>query len=225
MVMNYLELIDMRHTVREYKNLSIRVEHQKQLNDYLQQINQESGMNFQLVIDAPHVFEDYIKPKGRFENAQNFIALVSKEMPNKNELIGYYGQKVVLYAQHLGLNTCWIASTYTDDPETYTLEANETLALIISIGYGQHPGKPHESKPIETTYEAGDDVPEWFLLGVQAALKAPTARNQQSYKFILRKDGVEARSLGGRRADIDLGIVKLHFELGAQQPVKWLLNE
>jgi len=61
-------------------------------------------------------------------------------------------------------------------------------------------------------------VPAWFLSGVEAALLAPTAVNQQKFKFILH-DGNKVStktsfSLWGY-TQIDMGIVKYHFEIGA----------
>lgn len=41
---------------------------------------------------------------------------------------------------------------------------------------------------------------------------APTAMNQQKFKFVLKGDQVEAASTGGFYSKIDLGIVKYHFE-------------
>jgi hypothetical protein len=56
--------------------------------------------------------------------------------------------------------------------------------------------------------------------GVEAALLAPTAVNQQKFEFILHDDNrVEAIakfSLIGY-AHLDLGIAKYHFEVGAGQ--------
>ena len=54
--------------------------------------------------------------------------------------------------------------------------------------------------------------------GAEAALLAPTAVNQQKFKFILHPDNVvEARTLFSMAGytDVDLGIVKYHFEVGA----------
>jgi hypothetical protein len=89
---------------------------------------------------------------------------------------------------------------------------------VISLGYGTGPGIQHPLKPLENFYEADGTPPDWFLSGVEAARLAPTAVNQQKFKFILHPGGVvEARtqfSLAGY-TDIDMGIVKCHFEIGA----------
>jgi hypothetical protein len=73
-------------------------------------------------------------------------------------------------------------------------------------------------KPASHYYEPYGSVPEWFLAGIAAAMLAPTAVNQQKFKFTLH-DGnkVEAKALFSMMGytNIDLGIVKYHFETGA----------
>lgn len=48
-------------------------------------------------------------------------------------------------------------------------------------------------------------------------LMAPTAMNQQKFTFTLKGDKVRADAGLGFYAKVDLGIVKYHFELGAQR--------
>ena len=56
------------------------------------------------------------------------------------------------------------------------------------------------------------------------AALAPTAVNQQKFLFILIGDRqVKAEATGGFYSQIDLGIVKLHFELGAgKENFEWV---
>ena len=71
---------------------------------------------------------------------------------------------------------------------------------------------------------ATDNTPSWFRKGVQAALLAPTTVNQQKFSFEYL--GVE-NNMHKVRANkefsmmgytqIDLGIAKCHFEIGAGQ--------
>ena len=63
--------------------------------------------------------------------------------------------------------------------------------------------------------ETEGPAPYWFRKGVEAALLAPTAMNQQKFKFTLRGDTVSAKAGMGFYTKVDLGIVKYHFELGA----------
>ena len=60
------------------------------------------------------------------------------------------------------------------------------------------------------------ESPDWYRQGVEAALLAPTAVNQQKFRFALRGGKVEAKTLPfAPCGKIDLGIVKYHFELGS----------
>ena len=104
------------------------------------------------------------------------------------------------------------------------LEPGEKLALVIALGYGEDQGRSHKTKSIEevSTVPQNEEIPTWFRAGVEAALLAPTAMNQQKFRIDLTgeksSDGkalVRISSLGGAYSDVDLGIVRLHFELGA----------
>lgn len=50
---------------------------------------------------------------------------------------------------------------------------------------------------------------------MESALLAPTAVNQQRFRFSLDGSTVTAVSTGGARSKVDLGIVKYHFEAAA----------
>lgn len=117
-----------------------------------------------------------------------------------------------------------MALTYKKNKSRITISPGEKLACVIAIGYGAAQGVPHRSKPAEAVCRAGEPVPPWFRAGVEAALLAPTAMNQQKFLFTLGEDGgVSARATGGFYSHIDLGIVKYHFQLGAgRESFRWL---
>lgn len=125
------------------------------------------------------------------------------------------GERLVLKAQQLGLNTCWVAMTYKKIPGAFKVENGEKLTVIISLGYGKTQGVGHKVKGVEQVSNVSAETPDWFKAGVEAALLAPTAMNQQ--KFILTYDNgkVSAKAGNGFYTKLDLGIVKYHFEIGA----------
>jgi hypothetical protein len=131
--------------------------------------------------------------------------------------VGYYGERLVLLAQHLGLNTCWVGLSYDKRKARAELTDDDQLGLVIAIGYGANTGKPHKSKPLDRlgAVKGGGPMPDWFRHGLEAAALAPTGFNRQL--FILELDGtkVHATPGSGRFAAIDLGAVKYHFEIGA----------
>lgn len=213
--MDISEAIKERHSVRAYTDKKIEGEVLLALENKIVEINGESGLNVQLVLNEEKAFGGRMARYGKFSGVKNYIAMVGKKGADLSEKVGYYGQKLVLFAQTLGLNTCWVALTYKKVKTAYKIEEGEKLALVIAIGYGATQGVPHKSKSINAVSNAGEDSPEWFVNGVKAALLAPTATNQQKFFFTLKDGEVTAKPGLGFYAKVDLGIVKYHFELGS----------
>lgn len=179
------------------------------------ELNAQSGLHIQLITGEPKAFDGPMAHYGKFSGVTDYIAMIGKKGADLEEKCGYYGEKLVLLAQQLGLNTCWVAMTYRRIKTAYKLDAGEKLCIVIAIGYGKTQGVPHKSKtPLEVADMSGD-VPEWFKKGVEAALLAPTAVNQQKFFFTLADGKVSAKAGRGFCSRIDLGIAKCHFELGA----------
>lgn len=213
--MDISEAIKERHSVRAYTDKKIEGEVLFALENKIAEINGESGLNVQLVLNEEKAFGGRMARYGKFSGVKNYIAMVGKKGADLSEKVGYYGQKLVLFAQTLGLNTCWVALTYKKVKTAYKIEEGEKLALVIAIGYGATQGVPHKSKSINAVSNADENSPEWFVNGVRAALLAPTAMNQQKFFFTLKDGEVTAKPGLGFYAKVDLGIVKYHFELGS----------
>ena len=216
--MTLQEAIVARHSVRQYMEKPIEAEKIEELKDLIEECNREGGTHLQLVTNEPKAFAGGMAKYGKFSGISNYIAVVGKT--GDDTLLGYYGEKVVIRAQMLGLNTCWVGLSFSKQPDSYQVLDGEKLFCVISLGYGANQGVQHKLKPIENFAEANGAMPEWFRQGVEAAILAPTAVNQQKFKFILH-DGnrVEAKakfSLIGY-AQLDLGIAKYHVEVGARK--------
>lgn len=212
--MNIREAIKARHSVRQFKDMPIGEEESKRLKDVIDECNRECGLNIQLVQNDPECFSTFLAHYGKFKNANNYIALVGKSsLDDLDELAGYYGERIVLEAQMLGLNTCWVAGTYGKGKCKADKQAGEKIVCVIAIGYGENEGKPHRSRPLEKLCAVKkEDMPVWFKNGMLAAVLAPTAVNQQ--RFFIDIDGENAVITAGRSpmAKIDLGIVRYNFE-------------
>ena len=164
--------------------------------------------------DEPKAFDGFMAHYGKFSGVTNYIALVGKKEKDLDEKCGYFGERLVLKAQALGLNTCWVAMTH--GKSAAKVESGEKLVCLIALGYGEVQGVEHKSKPMTELCVCPEPMPEWFKAGMDAALLAPTAMNQQKFTFTLKGDKVRADAGLGFYAKVDLGIVKYHFELGAQ---------
>ena len=223
--MDILEAIRARHSVRKYVERPIGAAEADRLKAAVERINAESGLDVQLVLEEPRSFSSGVWKYGQFSGVTNYFVMAGPKGKEAEEKVGWYGEELVLLAQTLGLNTCWVGLTYKKVPGTFTLREGDKIHCVIALGYGANQGVQHPLRPVEKFYEAAGEVPEWFLKGMEAAILAPTAVNQQKFKFILHADGsVEAKPLFSvfGYTIIDLGIVKFHFELGAgKEHFRW----
>lgn len=213
--MDMITAMKERHSVRSYKNEPIADELLAVLQDEIDDCNKEGNLHIQLITNEPKAFDSFMAHYGKFSGVTNYIALIGKKGPDLEEKCGYYGERLVLKAQSLGLNSCWVAMTYKKIPGTFTLDAGEKLTVVIAIGYGKTTGVAHKSKAISAVSNVTANSPEWFKNGVEAALLAPTAMNQQKFTLTLNQNEVTAKAGMGFYAKTDLGIVKYHFEIGA----------
>ena len=217
--MTILEAIDARHSVRAYKNTPISPEIRSRLDAFVSDCNHESGLHIMVQYDDPSGFDSRLAHYGSFRNVNNYIVLSGKRTADFEYLCGYYGEKIVLYAQTLGLNTCWAALTFNKRKVRELIADGDSLCMVIALGYGETQGIGRKSKsPADVSR---GDMPDWFCKGLEAALKAPTAVNQQKFFFDLRDGEPEARVRGiGSCTKVDLGIAAYHFEAATGKKVK-----
>ena len=205
--MDILEIMRNRHSVRQYKEQPIEASKRGLINEWIEEVNKESGLSIQVLYDEPKCFDSFMARYGKFVNVKNYIAIVGNK--DEQEKAGYFGEKIVLKCQELGLNTCWVAMTHGKSKAE--IKRGQKLLILISMGYGETQGVPHKSKSIAELGKA-DQNTEWFDRGMEAVSLAPTAVNQQKFLFELKNGKVTAKNLGGFYSKIDLGIVKYHFE-------------
>ena len=220
--MTIQEAIEARHSVRAYKDQPLSVEIVKVLEEQIAVLNREGKLHMQLILNEPKAFQGTMAKYGKFRNANNYLVMAGKKADDLDERIGYYGEHLVLLAQTLGLNTCWVGLSYSKVPGTYMLDEGEKIACYIAIGYGETQGVGHKIKTVEQVSNASDNIPSWFKRGVEAALLAPTAVNQQKFSFEYVGMSNNRHQVRAKRGfsmigytKMDLGIAKYHFEIGA----------
>ena len=213
--MNMMEAISARHSVRQYLDQPLTADEISALKKEIDACNQESGLHIQLVANESKAFEGGMAKYGKFSGVQNYFALVGKAGADLQEKCGYWGERLVLKAQMMGLNTCWVALTFSKVKSAYVLDEGEKLACVIALGHGATQGVPHKSKSMNEVTKMDGAMPDWFKAGMEAVLLAPTAMNQQKFLFTLKDGKVSATPGHAFYAKMDLGIVKYHFEVGA----------
>ena len=221
--MTIQEAIEARHSVRAYTGQPLAADVVEVLEEKISELNEKGHLHIQLIRNETKAFQGKLAKYGKFRGVNDYIVMAGQKSDDLDERIGYYGEQLVLLAQTLGLNTCWVGLSYSKVPGTYVLEAGEVIEAYISIGYGETQGVSHKIKRVEQVSNANDLTPSWFRHGVEAALLAPTAVNQQKFffEYIPARDGKPVRVLAKRNfsligfTQMDLGIAKCHFEIGA----------
>ena len=208
--------------MRAYKNQPLAETHVEALQEKIDEVNREGGLHIQLILNEPKAFLGPFARYGKFSGVTNYLVMAGVKADDLDDRIGYYGEQLVLFAQTIGLNTCWVGLSYTKIPDTYVLNEGEVIKAYISIGYGETQGVSHKIKRIDQVSNVSASTPEWFRRGVEAALLAPTAINQQkfSFEYVGNTDGLpQVRAKKGFSlvgyTHMDLGIAKYHFEIGA----------
>ena len=219
--MMLLKAIDDRHSVRAYRSDPIPDEIRSRLDTFLAECNKEGDLDISIRYDDPSGFDSKLAHYGSFRNVRNYIVLAGKKNDSFDYRCGYYGEKIVLFAQQLGLNTCWAALTFNKKMVKEIIPEGETLCMVISLGYGETQGNSRKSKAVDDVVVSKGTMPDWFRKGVEAALKAPTALNQQKFAFGVKggEPSVKVKGLGVY-TKVDCGIVAYHFEVASGRKVK-----
>ena len=207
------EAMYQRHSVRYYTSAKIPSEIVHQLQERTKALNQAYGLSMRLMIEDTHalsLFAEIFLAK----SVRNYWILSAKNQPSADEKLGYCGADLMLYAQSIGLNTWWVGETFNRKAVS-NIVGNSKVVGIIAVGYGENPGKPHKSKLFSDVSSYKGEMPNWFRCGVEAALLAPTAMGKQMFFLRGESKKVSMRCSQSTYANVECGIIKYHFELGA----------
>lgn len=226
--MNIRQAVFNRISRRSYEKTPIDEEQLQILENAVNEVNGVGGINIQIKLDDPSPFS-LGKSFALFSGACNYFVLIGeKDNTLDEEKLGYYGESLVLLATTLGLGTCWVVGTCDKDVIDVELKEDEEIKCVIVFG-NVKPGETVREKTISKVVKRNikdvkdmlssyDIVPNWVVDGVRFAVKAPSSQNRQPVKFYCSEDFVVAKVKGNHRCDyIDLGIAKLHFEIGARE--------
>lgn len=211
--MDTLRMIRERHSVRAYLDRPIEQAKLGLLQAEIGRVNEAGGLTVKYV-GAGKAFDGLMLKMTGWKNCPGALVLAGRPTADLRERCGYWGEHLVLFCQSLGLNTCWAGMARRGGFDL-NLGAGEEYVVSVGVGYGANQGRSHRSKTPEQVAKIPPDAPAWFREGIDCALLAPTAVNQQRFHFELDgKGGVVATVLGGggNLARIDLGIACYHFE-------------
>lgn len=216
-----IKAIKERHSVRSYlADKKIEPEKIQRVKDAIEQINSvNTALSFRLVTEEPRAFGGRWASYGNFKGVSNYIVIAGNKEKTVDFDCGRKGEELVLLIQHIGMNTCWVGLTYKKIEGAFEIGKNDSIRCVIAFGYGEDAtGRSHKIKTPEQVSNIEESSPSWFKKGIEMALLAPTAVNQQKFFFkYMGEDTVKAihrTSLIGY-SRIDLGIAATHFLIGA----------
>ncbi|MDE6022206.1 MAG: nitroreductase, partial [Muribaculaceae bacterium] len=131
--MTELEALKNRHSIRKYQDRPLEEETVAALNAEITRLNVEGNLHMQLVLNEKKAFKGLLA-YGKFENVSDYIIAVGEKSDSLEYRAGYYGEKLVLFAQRLGLNTCFVGLTYKKVPGVFEVGENEKVLFSIAIG-------------------------------------------------------------------------------------------
>lgn len=172
---------------------------------------------------------------GRVSGAPCYLAFIGRMGSNHvQECAGYTGEGLILEATSLGLGTCWVGGFFRPGAvaRSVRLAGDEAVIAISPIGivssvpsltditFKAISGSSRR-RELERLVEGGR-VPEGGIkAALEAARRAPSARNRQPWRFRIT-DGTVTVFTGCEKQDsklsprLDCGIAMLHLELGAR---------
>ena len=231
--MDIIEAIEKRVSCRAYEERAIDQGIIDALSGEIERINDESGLSFQLYGPRENGTSIDLSAKMFAGNPPWYAALVGRNDLVEKEKLGYFGERLVLAAEALGLSTCWVAGTYDRSSARVQLAEGEELHSVVPLGYA--PAKtPFKQRTIRSSLRARSknqadlfrgpvplaQAPEWIRACIDGVWKGPSAINEQPVVFVQDAPDAPVRAELSRvktgMEHIDLGIAKYHFEVVAR---------
>ena len=216
--MTLSDAIDMRISTRRYLSAPLPPLVCQQLHKAIDLCGRKSGLHVRLITGDSAPFSGP-QDDGSLSGVENYLMLEGPaDLRDLEEKCGYFGEQLVLTAASMGLQTCWLGGSYDPGACPPSREGDRLVALI-AIGHSaeEAPQRRRALKDSSVLASGFDRAPAWASGAVEAVRRAPSAMDRQPYRFTYRADQtVEARlTHRGPFSLVDLGIAKLHFELGA----------
>lgn len=229
--------------------ISIRQSHRHFLAEYLSQEKEVAILSFIDKLDVPFshsIRSSYHKISTDdnivyFKGPPQFISLESPKSIEEQTKLGFLGELIILYAESLGIRTCWMGHfnkkqvteiVYHDNPQG----SGRQLFCIILLGYVPDKtgvldrfSKRRFSKKNRTidsflSPDSMTDLPEFIQFALSLSSRAPSAMNTQKWYYHISKAeneyAIELGKIKGYRHfkwpyyDIDVGTAAAHLWLG-----------
>ena len=236
------ELVRARRSVRTFDGRRITAEDERKIRALMEQTSNPYGLALEYrLLDAKQ--EKLSCPV--VVGCDLYVGAKMKKAPCLNEAFGYSFEKLVLYAQSLGMGTVWVGGTMDRAAFEKAMELvdDEVMPCVSPLGYPAEKMSIREAmmrKAIKA--ESRMAFEELFFDGdfgtpltqkkagrlaqpLEMVRLAPSAVNRQPWRVVVKENAAHfylkrAKGMGGGALDmqkIDMGIALCHFDLAAQE--------
>ncbi|MFW5982229.1 MAG: nitroreductase family protein [Halanaerobiaceae bacterium] len=234
----WYEAIQIRKSRRNYLDKPLDNKVKNSLISFLDHINKSvEGVRVEFVKEGgSKVIKNIIGSYGLINGVNSYLAFIGDTRDYRvYEKLGYMGEACILEATSLGLDTCWLAGFFKKEivEKQLKLKDKENIFAITPVGYSNENyslpekilkkmvGSNNRKTVDELCYDGFDrDWPEWIKNAIKAVRIAPSAANQQPWRFKITEDMNsiiisidKEKKIESRR--LDCGIAMLHIEIAA----------
>ena len=241
--MTAIEAIRSRRSVRTFDGTALRTEDAQKILDYAQTVDNPYHIPITWkILDA----EQYGLSSPVIVGTDCYIAGKLQRVPHAEEAFGYAFEKIVLFAESLGIGTTWIAGTMNRDAFERAMELadGEVMPCVSPLGYPAKKMSVREAM-MRRGVKADSRIAfgELFFDGsfgkpltesaagslkdiLEAVRLAPSAVNKQPWRAVVcegKAHFYEKRTRGYVAENgwdlqlIDMGIALCHFEAAAEE--------
>lgn len=180
---------------------------------------------------------DSFKPStyGVIRNATTYLLLGYGDTPDDALSAGYAGEKIVLEAKALGIDTCWIAATFRDSTfeSVARFDRSTPLKIVIAMGYAasrrslldslthtiarSSSRKPFDILFTDTSTGCAPEQSSAYYEPLQLLRRAPSAMNSQNWRAMLSDGRADFYTIAtDMTAYVNMGIALSHFAIGCR---------
>lgn len=249
--MNYKNLISNGKSVREFKNKPIEEKYFNEIESYIKNSKKLlPEINIEVKIfdnkDCYEKLKNIAGYNGYMIEAPNYVVILSDVKKGYMENSGYVGERLILKARDLEIDSCWITFKDSDAiKEKLEISSGKEVTSIIALGYENDKNTKSKRGSDRLSVEKIVYMNEWgqnatateleergLLDAFSYARMAPSTLNRQPWRFIIDGGNI---ILAVKKDDftsdyeksIDAGIAMLYFGLIIDTTIldsKWSLD-
>ncbi len=142
--MKYMELIEKRCSIREFRNKELSEEQIREIKEYFENSGRlEPDINVELVVSAGEEYKKRLEGsagyRGNAFGAPVYLTILSEKKDNYLLNAGYIAEELILKLTDMELDSCWLTTNGSDNVKRALLleDPGKEAVVVIACGYGK----------------------------------------------------------------------------------------